>query len=85
MAEWIYSLCALTSLLCAALLLRAYLQRRYRLLLWSALCFCGLALNNTLLVVDKLFLPDVDLAIPRSSVALIAMAVLIFGLINDQS
>ncbi len=84
MAEWIYSLCAVTSLLCALLLLRAYLKRRYRLLLWSALCFSGLALNNVLLVIDKLLVPEVDLSILRTSVALAAMAVLIIGLINEQ-
>jgi hypothetical protein len=36
----------LTSLACALLLLRAYRQNSDRLLLWSGLCFLGLALNG---------------------------------------
>lgn len=83
MAAVIYGLCALAASLCTFLLLHAYARGRYRLLLWSAICFAGLTLNNLLLVVDKLVLPDVDLSIPRTSVALAAMAVLLYGLIWD--
>ena len=53
MAETVYALCALTSLACAALLLRGYVRSRVRLLLWSGLCFAFLFLNNVLLFVDK--------------------------------
>ena len=35
MAEAIYVLCALTSALCAVLLLRAFARTRVRLLFWS--------------------------------------------------
>jgi hypothetical protein len=42
MAALIYSMCALTALLCAVLLLQAYWRGGYRLLLWSGLCFAGL-------------------------------------------
>ena len=84
MASAVYFLCALTAILCAWLLLQAYLARgRYRLLLWSGLCFVGLAANNLLLVVDKLVLPDVDLSLWRTSVALAAMMVLLYGLVVD--
>jgi Family of unknown function (DUF5985) len=83
MAAVIYSLCALTALLCAVLLLLAYARSRYRLLLWSGLCFIGLTINNLLLVVDKLVLPLVDLSGWRSMVALLAMVVLLYGLIFD--
>lgn len=83
MAGIIYALCALTAAVCAALLLHSYTRSRYRLLLWSGLCFVGLTLNNLLLVIDKLMLPTVDLSIWRSSVALAAMAVLLYGLIFD--
>jgi hypothetical protein len=80
----IYGLCALTALLCAWLLLVAYARQRYRLLLWSGLCFSGLALNNLLLVIDKLVLPPtIDLSLWRTGIALIAMAVLLYGLIWD--
>lgn len=81
MAPIIYLLCAVAAFLCAFLLLRGYRRGRYRLLLWSGLCFAGLTLNNLILVLDKVVLPDADLSIWRTSVALIAMAVLLYGLI----
>jgi len=84
MAAIIYSLCALTALGCALLLLRGYRRSRYRLLLWSGLCFAGLTANNLLLVIDKVALPEVDLSIWRTAVALVAMAILLFGLIWDS-
>lgn len=84
MASTIYLLCALTAVLCAVLLLQAWAKGRYRLLLWSGLCFVGLALNNLLLVVDKLLVPSVDLSVPRSLLALLAMLVLLYGLILDS-
>jgi hypothetical protein len=83
MAAIIYTLCALTALLCTVLLLLAYRRGGYRLLLWSGLCFAGLTVNNLLLVFDKLVLPHVDLSAWRTSVALAAMAVLLYGLIWD--
>lgn len=83
MAEWIYTLCALTSVLCAFLLLRAYFASRYRLLLWSGVCFVGLAASNVLLVLDKMVLPEVDLSVPRVATSFVAMLVLIYGLIAD--
>jgi hypothetical protein len=83
MAPVIYGLCALTALLCAWLLLQAYSRSRYKLLLWSGLCFAGLTVNNVLLILDKLVVPNHDLAIPRSVMALIALAVLLYGLIWD--
>ena len=43
MSEIVYLLCAATSALCAALLVRSYRRSRSRLLLWSCLCFVGLA------------------------------------------
>jgi len=81
MAALTYSLCALTALLCTVLLLSGYLRSRYRLLLWSGLCFAGLTLNNMLLVMDKVLFPDIDFSIARSLAALCAMTILLFGLI----
>ena len=81
MAPIIYLLCAVAAFLCAVLLLRAYRRSRYRLLLWSGLCFAGLTLNNLILVLDKVVLRDGDLSIWRTSVAFLAMAVLLYGLI----
>lgn len=79
----IYSLCALTAIVCAYMLLHAYARGRYRLLLWSGLCFVGLAANNVLLVLDKLVVTTTDLSLPRSLTSLAAMVVLLYGLIWD--
>lgn len=83
MAGLIYALCALTAALCAVLLLQSYARSKYRLLLWSGLCFVGLTINNLLLVIDKLFVPQIDLSVWRSTVALLAMCVLLYGLVWD--
>ncbi len=81
MAELVYILCALTSAFCAVLLIRSYRGQRSRLLLWSSLCFAGLAVTNALLVIDLLVVPDVDLALLRAGVACGAMLMLLIGLI----
>ena len=75
----IYSLCALTSILCAGLLIRDYRRVRLKLLMWLSLCFIGLALNNVLLVVD-LITPGIDLSLLRSASALAGLVVLLVGL-----
>ena len=85
MAELTYLLCAATSVLCAALLLRGYIRTRTRLLMWSTLCFVGLALNNILLFLDLVIFPDVDLQLFRSGSALIAIALLAIGLVWEAS
>jgi hypothetical protein len=86
MAEITYVLCAATSVLCAALLLRGYLRSRSRLLMWSTLCFIGLAINNILLFVDLVILPDsIDLRVIRSGSALFSLLVMVAGLIWEAS
>lgn len=82
MANLVYVLCALTSLACAVLLWRGYVQSRARLLLWSALCFAGFFLNNVLLIID-VHVAQVDLSLWRSVPALIGIALLIYGLVWD--
>ena len=47
------------------------------------MCFVGLTLNNLLLVADKVIVPHIDLSLWRTSVALAAMTVLLYGLIWD--
>lgn len=84
MASVVYALCTLTSGMCAALLLRAYLSSRARLLLWSTLSFLGLALNNLLLFVDLIVIPAMDLALYRSLTAAFAVMILLLGLIWDS-
>jgi Family of unknown function (DUF5985) len=86
MAEVVYVLCALTSAVCAALLLRAWLRTRVRLLLWSTLCFVLLTVNNVLLVVDLVVVgPDTDLAELRTGTGLAGLLLLLYGLIYDRS
>jgi hypothetical protein len=83
-ATAVYIVCAVTSVLCAGLLVRSYLRSRVRLLLWSALCFVGLAINNVLLVVDKKVVPDIDLQVLRDVSGLAAVTLLLFGLIWES-
>ena len=83
MAEVVYLLCAVTSLLCAGLLIRGYRQSHSRLLLWSSLCFVGLALNNVLLVVDLMIVTSVDLSLLRTLSGAASMVILVSGLIWD--
>ena len=80
-----YALCALTSILCAGLLIRSYLADRLRLLLWAALCFSGLAVNNVLLLLDRAVFPDVDLSLLRDGSGFVAVSILLFGLIWESS
>jgi uncharacterized protein DUF5985 len=47
-------LAALTTVACMLLRFRAYARTRVGLLLWSALCFVFLGLNNVLLFFDDL-------------------------------
>jgi Family of unknown function (DUF5985) len=84
MASLVYTLCALTSGLCAGLLWRAYRASRARLLLWSSLAFIGLACNNLLLFVDLVVFPAVDLALYRSLMGAISVMILLLGLIWDS-
>lgn len=84
MAEVVYVLCALTSIACAALLLRGYRENRSRLLFWSSLCFGGLALNNVILAVDMIIVPSIDLSLFRTATALVAVSVLVAGLVWES-
>ncbi|MGA7538785.1 MAG: DUF5985 family protein [Steroidobacteraceae bacterium] len=81
MAQAIYILCAITSILCAVLLLRGYRATRTRLLFWASLCFVFLAVNNVILYLDLVVLPArVDLFWYRNTAAVIGMLLLMFGL-----
>jgi len=82
MATAVYILCFLTSAVCGWLLVRSYLRTRTALLLWTAICFVLLAVNNFLVVVDLVFLPDViDLRPMRFAATLVALATLLYGFI----
>jgi hypothetical protein len=82
MAVAVYALCALTSLACAVQLLRAYRADRINLLLWTALCFCGLATNNMMMFFDVLL--DLDLVTWRKLPALAGVLLLLHGFISDS-
>ena len=83
MAELVYVLCALISLVCAWMLLRAWRASRVPLLLWCLVCFAGLALNNVVLFFDKVIAPDVDLSAWRGLPATLGVGALVFGLVWD--
>jgi hypothetical protein len=82
MASAVFALCALTSLACAVLLLRAYRAERVSLLLWTCLCFAGLAANNTLLFVEIML--GLDLTAERKLPALAGVVLLLHGLITTS-
>ena len=77
----VYVLCAATSTLCAVLLIRGYRRSGARLLLWSAACFIGLALNNVLLVIDLRAGAAVDLSVWRMIPAVLGAGALLYALI----
>jgi hypothetical protein len=77
-------LACITSLACTVLLFRAYVQRRVRLLLWSALCFVGLTVSNLVLIFDLVIFPAVELRPLRSIAALIGMLFLLYAFIWES-
>lgn len=80
----IYGLCLAASASCAALLGRAYVRSRTRLLLWTAISFCFFALTNFVLVIDMLVLPDADLWVWRQVTTGAGLGVLLFGFIWEM-
>lgn len=86
MPEAVYMSAAVLSAACAIMLFRGYGRNRVHLLFWSALCFLGLALNNILLFVDRIILPNsIDLSLPRGLTGVAAMALLIYGLVREAA
>lgn len=82
MGEIVYSLCALTSLVCAVLLVRSWMRTRAKLLAWSSACFIGLTINNVLLVFDMvLYKAEVDLSFARAVTAFLSILALVVGLV----
>lgn len=84
MAFTIYSLCTLTSLACAWLLLASYRRNGYRLLFWSGWSFVAMTVNNLFLLIDKIVFPDVNLLPARLVAALVSMLLLLYGLIYEK-
>jgi hypothetical protein len=81
MGPAVYILGVLVTLGCSILLLRAYTRVRKRLLLWSSICFLGLAVSNLLTFLDLVVFPEVDLYRWRLLTAAAAMLILLYGLI----
>ena len=82
-AAAVFIACAVASALCVVLLVRGWFATRSRLLLWSSLGFAGLALNNIILMLDRLVILGVDLALPRAVAAFIGVLILLIGCIWD--
>jgi hypothetical protein len=85
MAEAVYLLCAITSLLCAGLLLRSYRAQPMTLTLWTVVCFVGLAANNVLLFVDLVIVAGADLRTLRNLAGFAGVALLLYGMITLET
>jgi hypothetical protein len=80
-APTVYLLCLVSSAVCAWLLARRYARSQTRLLLWAAICFALLAMNNLLVVLDLMVITSVDLSVVRLLCSLGAVLVLLYGFI----
>lgn len=81
MSRIVFFLCAITSLVCALLLLRTYLRQKTPLLFWALLCFVGLTINNIITIVDVFSGPDLNLSAIRLIPAILGVAALLIGMI----
>jgi hypothetical protein len=79
----VYLLCLLTSLSCCLLLIRNYRRSRNKVLLWTAACFVLLAVDNLLVVLDLILLPNIDLILLRLLATLLAVSTLIIGFVRE--
>ena len=80
----LFLLAALTCITCTVLLFRGYAASGSRLVLWTALCFVFLSVNNLLLFFDlALFIDEVDLRVFRHSAALAGLACLLYGFVVE--
>jgi hypothetical protein len=84
-AEVVYLLCVLTSIACVVLLMRQHRLVRAKgrggLLIWSTVCFAGLALSNAILFADLVVFPTVDLSLIRAAFGAVATLTLVIGLV----
>lgn len=77
----VYMLCFLTCFAAMLLLLQSFRRNGSRLLLWSVLAFVALAINNLILFVDIVLLPDISLLPLRELTAFAGVAILLYGFI----
>jgi hypothetical protein len=80
-AASVYVLGIIVALACGLLLLRGYFRGRQRLLLWSSICFLGLAISNFFVFADLVLFPNINFYPWRLGTAAVAMLCLLFGLI----
>lgn len=80
MAEMVYLLCGLTSLICAALLYRGYYRSRLRLLFWSCACFACFAATSIFLILDLMVFPANDFSLVRNGLNLLGVMMMIYGM-----
>ncbi len=83
MAEAVYLLCAIFSIVCTVLLFRGYRATKSPLLLRSCICFGFLAVSNLALVADLILFPAVNLSLWRTGIALTGMLALVVGLCTE--
>jgi len=79
----LYLLAVLTCLTCTVLLFRGYHSSGVRLLLWSAICFVFLTLNNLLLFFDLQVFTHMDLRPYRLVAALVGLAFLLYAFLFE--
>jgi hypothetical protein len=84
-AEAVYLLSTITSFTCSALLLRGYRRTGSRLLMWSAICFACLCVNNVLLCLDLIVFTSVDLSVWRLLPAVLGVALLCYGMVEQEA
>jgi hypothetical protein len=78
----VYLGCTLASTLCVVLLARGYARTQVRFLLWTSLCFLGLAANNLFLFLDDAM--GLDLRPLRDLSTLFAQVTLLYGFIWER-
>lgn len=83
MAEIVYVLCFILSVLCSILLFRKYRKSRINLLLYTGIAFTLIAINNSILFLDLVIFPESDFggALLRVLSGAIGSSILLFGLI----
>ena len=84
MGFFVYALCALTSLVCFALLFRQHCRTPSRLALRSSIAFLCFAIANIILFIDLVVLPEIDLKLWRNLFNLIGGLILLLALTTER-
>lgn len=85
MGQVTYLLCALTSMACFGLLIRSFLKTRVRLLLWCSLCFFFFSVQNVLLFIDFILVPEISMIFWRTVIGFVGATILLLGLIWEKT